>query len=209
VSRSGTLFPTVTMNRDMSGDLDVEIDAIDLTDDTYTVEQNLIRNKYRAYDADDEVVLRAKQKLFKLKEEFPFVDADGTDAFTVKAGGMLDIAGNYVIHDSGTGEELVVLDNDFSYFQDTWRIRDPDGGQEIARIDSRGAAITLIRKLVPFGAFLPHKYEITDAAGDHVGSIEGRLAVKDRYDIVLDDTSEVPREPVVASAMVIDAIQGN
>ena len=193
----------------MSGDLNVEIDAIDLTDDTYTVEQNLIRNKYRAFDADGEVVLRAKQKLFKLKEEFPFVDADGTDAFTVKAGGMLDIAGNYVIHDNGTGEELVVLDNDFSYFQDTWRIRDPDSGEEIARIDSRGAAITLIRKLVPFGAFLPHKYEITDAAGDHVGSIEGRLAVKDRYDIVLDDTSEVPREPVVASAMVIDAIQGN
>lgn len=193
----------------MPTDGSAEIAAIDLHDDSYTVEQNLIRNKYRAFDADGEVVLRAKQKLFKLKEEFPFVDADGRDAFTVKAGSMLDIAGNYVIHDAATDEELVVLDNDFSVFQDTWTIRDAETGERIAEINSRGAAITLIRNLVPFGALLPHKYEITDAEDRHVGTIEGELAVKDRYQITIDDASTVPKEPVVAAAMVIDAIQGN
>ncbi|MEF8776191.1 MAG: hypothetical protein V5A43_06775 [Haloarculaceae archaeon] len=192
-----------------SADASVEIAAIDLTDDAYTVEQNLIRNKYRAYDSNGDVVLRAKQKMFKLKEEFPFVDPDGNDAFTVKAAGMLDIAGNYVIHDSETGEELVVLDNDFSYFQDSWTIRDADDGARVARIDSRGAGITLIRKLVPFGEWLPHKYEITDTAGNHVGTVEGEFSLKDRYQITIDDASQVPKEPVVAAAMVIDAIQGN
>ncbi|MHB9288622.1 LURP-one-related/scramblase family protein [Halobacteriales archaeon Cl-PHB] len=186
-----------------------DIGAVDLTDDSYTVEQNLVRNKYRAYDADGNVVLRGKQKLFKMKEEFPFTDGDGNDAFTVKAAGFLDVAGNYAIIDAETGEEVVVLDNDFSIFRDNWRIRDADSGALVAKITSRGALVTLFRNLVPFGEWLPHKYEITDADGDHVGRIEGEFALKDRYQITIDDASDVPKEPIVAAAMVIDAIQGN
>jgi uncharacterized protein YxjI len=186
-----------------------DIAAVDLTEDEYVVEQNLIRNKYRAYDADGDVVLKGKQELFRMKEEFPFLDADGEDAFTVQAGGIIDIAGNYVITDDRTGEDVVVLDNDLSIFQDTWRIRDAETEDELARIDSRGALFTLARQLLPFGEVIPHKYEITDASGGHVGRIEGELALKDRYQISLDDASDVPTEPVVAAAMVIDAIQGN
>ncbi len=194
----------------MSAEFDTpDIAAVDLTDDRYTVEQNLVRNKYRAYDADGNVVLRGKQKMFKMKEEFPFTDGDGNDAFTVKAGGILDVAGNYAITDAQTGEEVVVLDNDFSIFQDTWKIRDAKTEAKIAEINSRGALVTLIRHFVPFGHWLPHKYEITDADGDHVGRIEGEFALKDRYQITIDDASDVPKEPIVAAAMVIDAIQGN
>jgi uncharacterized protein YxjI len=194
----------------MSVEIDpAEIESVDLTDDRYTVEQNLIRNKYTAYDADGNVVLKAKQKMFKMKEEFPFVDADGEDAFTVKAGGILDVAGNYVITDTQTGEEVVVLDNDYSIFQDTWTIRDAQTEAKIAEINSRGAAITIARNVLPFGQWIPHKYEITDMDGDHVGKIDGELSFKDRYDVVVHDASDVPKEAVVASAMVIDAIQGN
>ena len=186
-----------------------EITGVDLTDDQYTVEQHLIRNKYKAMDAAGNVVLRAKQKLFRMKEEFPFVDGEGNEAFTVKAGGIVDIAGNYVLSDAATGEEVVILDNDFSIFQDTWTIRDARSEAKIAQIDSRGALITIIRSTVPFGAWLPHKYEITDAEGRHVGNIEGEFSLKDRYQITIDDASTVPKEPIVAAAMVIDAIQGN
>jgi uncharacterized protein YxjI len=187
----------------------VDIEAVDLTDDRYTVEQNLVRNKYRAYDADGNVVLQGKQKMFKMKEEFPFANADGEDAFVVKAGGIIDVAGNYVLADARTGEDLVVLDNDFSIFKDTWRIRDASSEATIARIDSRGAAITLARNLIPFGEVIPHKYEITAADGGHVGTIDGQFAIKDRYEIEIHDAGDVPKEAVVASAMVIDAIQGN
>ncbi len=194
----------------MSIEIDpAEIESVDLTDDRYTVEQNLIRNKYTAYDAQGNVVLKAKQKMFKMKEEFPFVDADGNDAFTVKAGGILDVAGNYVISDAQTGEDVVVLDNDYSIFQDTWKIRDARTEAKIAEINSRGAVVTLARHFLPFGQWIPHKYEITDMNGGHVGNIEGELSMKDRYDITIDDAGDVPKEAVVASAMVIDAIQGN
>jgi uncharacterized protein YxjI len=185
------------------------IASIDLTDDRYTVEQALIRNKYKAMDSRGNVVIRGKQKMFKMKEEFPFVDADGREVFTVKAGGILDVAGNYAIIDAETGDRVAILDNDYSIFQDTWKIRDGRTEALIAQIDSRGAAVTLARNLLPFGTLIPHKYEITDLDGRHVGRIEGQLSLKDRYDIVIDDASDVPKETVIAAAMVIDAIQGN
>jgi uncharacterized protein YxjI len=183
--------------------------AIDLDDSRYTVEQSLIRNKYAAYDGNGDLVLRAKQKLFKLKEEFPFVDADGNEVFTVKAGSILDIAGNYAIVDAGTGERVAILDNDYSIFQDTWTIRDGETEAVLAKITSRGAVVTLARNLLPFGELIPHKYEITDANGAHVGRIEGQFSLRDKYDIVVDDPGTVPTDAVVAAAMVIDAIQGN
>jgi len=185
-----------------------DISGLELTDDRYEVVQSLIRNKYKATDARGNVVLRGKQKMFKMKEEFPFVDGDGEDAFTVKAGGVIDVAGNYVLSDARTGEDLVVLDNDFSIFRDTWRIRDP-GGEKLAEINSRGALVTLARAYLPFGFLIPHKYEITDAQGGHVGNISGKFSLRDRYEITIDDASTVPKEAVVAAAMVIDAIQGN
>ena len=195
----------------MSGDN--TISGIDLTDDSYTVEQSLIRNKYKTMDKQGNVILRGKQKMLKMKEEFPFTDGDGNEVFEVKAGGIMDVAGNYALIDSETEEEVVVLDNDYSFLQDTWRIRDPDTEAKLAEINSRGAAATLARGLPYvgplFGIALPHKYEITDQDGDHVGTIAGQRSIKDRYDITIDDASGVPKESVVAAAMVIDAIQGN
>lgn len=186
-----------------------DIEGVDLSNDRYTVEQSLIRNKYTAIDGDGNTVLKGKQRMFKMKEEFPFVDADGNDVFSVKAGGIIDVAGKYVLSDTRTGEDVVVLDNDFSIFQDVWTIRDIDSGATLATITSRGGLVTLARHYLPFGGWIPHKYEITDASGAHVGSIDGQFSLRDRYEIVIDDASNVPKEPVVAAAMVIDAIQGN
>ena len=194
---------TMTRNHDISG--------LDLTGDTYVVEQSLlpIRNKYKAMDANENVVIRGKQKMFRLKEEFPFVDSNGEEVFEVNAGGMIDIAGNYVLTDSQTGEDLIVLDNDYSLLQDTWRIRDVDTEEKIAEINSRGTLVTIARNVIPFGEFIPHKYEITDANGSHIGNIDGQISLRDRYTITIDDTSTVSSEAVIAAAMVIDAIQGN
>jgi uncharacterized protein YxjI len=185
------------------------IRGLELRDDSYTVVQSLVRNKYRAEDSDGNVVLRGKQKLFKMKEEFPFVDADGNEVFTVKAGRIIDVAGNYLLQDAQTGEDIVILDNDYSILQDTWTIRHPETEAKIAEINSRGAGVTIARNLLPFGALIPHKYEITDLDGNHVGDISGQFSLKDRYDIVIDDASDIPKEPIVAAAMVIDTIQGN
>lgn len=193
----------------MTSSKNYDIAGLKLPDDQYTVEQSLIRNKYKALDAGGNTVLRGRQKRFRMKEEFPFTDADGNDVFTVKAGSIIDVAGDYILTDSQTGEDLVILDNDYSLFQDTWRIRDSDTKSKIAEINSRGALMALARNKLPFGEWIPQKYEITDADGNHVGSIHGQISLRDRYEISIDDASTVPKEPIVAAAMVIDAIQGH
>ncbi|MFC7209086.1 LURP-one-related/scramblase family protein [Natronoarchaeum sp. GCM10025321] len=185
------------------------ISGIDFVDDQYTVEQSLIRNKYEALDSAGNTVLSGKQKMFKMKEEFPFVDANGEDVFSVKAAGIIDVAGDYLLIDAQTEAELVVLSNDFSMFQDTWTVRDAETGSKLAEINSRGAVVTALRGFLPLGYLIPHKYEITDANGDHVGSINGQLSFRDRYEITIDDATDVPKEPILAAAMVIDAIQNN
>jgi uncharacterized protein YxjI len=186
-----------------------DISRLRLAGDQFTVEQSLVRNKYKAMDSSGNVVLRGKQKMFKMKESFPFTDGDGTDVFSVEAGGIMDVAGNYTLVDAATERPVVVLDNDYSILQDTWRVRDPETEALLARIDSRGALVTLARNNLPFGQLIPHKYEITDADGDHVGNIDGQFSMRDRYEITIDDASDVPKEAIVAAAMVIDAIQGN
>jgi uncharacterized protein YxjI len=188
------------------------ITGIELTGDRYTVVQSLIRNKYRATDEAGNVVLRGKQKLLRLKEEFPFVDADGEPVFTVKAGGFLDVAGDYTLTDDRTEEPVVVLDKRWTLFADHWKIRDPETEALIAETESKSKLVMFLKHVPYVGALfqlLPHKYEITAPGGGHVGSIDGQFSMRDRYEIEIDDADDVPKEAVVAAAMVIDAIEGN
>ena len=188
-----------------------DIGGLDLSDDHYTVEQNLVRNKYEAVDSSGNTVLKGKQQTFKLKEAFPFVDENGEEAFTVKAQQIRDYEGQYVLTDARSGEDIVVLDHEYSLLEQitgaTWTIRDADTDAELAEITSR-QFVGLFRTGL-LGNLIPHRYEITDADGGHVGTIAGELSMKDRYEIEIEDASSVPREPVVAAAMVIDAIEGN
>ncbi|QCC47195.1 LURP-one-related/scramblase family protein [Halobellus limi] len=184
-----------------------DISTVDLTDDRYEVKQSMIRNKYVVRDGAGDVVLRGKQKLFKMKEEFPFVTGDGAEAFTVKAGGILDVAGNYAITDAGTGEEVVVLDEDFSLFVENWTIRDPETGEALATIRSKNKLLSALRHLVSVANLVPNKYEIFDAAGDHVGDIEGQFSLRDTYTVSIDDASNVPKEAVIAAACILDALE--
>lgn len=188
-----------------------DIEGLDLSSDQYTIEQNVVRNKYTAMDESGNTVLRGKQKTFKLKEEFPFVNENGEDVFSINAQQIRDYEGQYVLTEAQSGEDIVVLDHEYSILEQitgaSWTIRDPETDTELAEISSR-KFVGLFRTGL-LGNLIPHRYEITDSDGGHIGTISGRLSMKDRYDIEIEDTSSVPREPIVASAMVIDAIEGN
>ncbi|MDL0119279.1 MULTISPECIES: hypothetical protein [Halobacterium] len=186
---------------------DYDIAAVDLDGDSFEVRQALVRNKYDVRDADGEVVLKAKQKLFKLKEQFPFVTDDGDPAFTVAAGGILDIGGTYTIVDDTTGEDVVVLDEDYSLFAENWTIRDPDTGDALATIESRSTVLSALRHLIGVVNLVPNKYDIYDPEGRAVGAIEGQFSVKDTYTVTIDDARTIPKEGVVAAACVIDALE--
>ncbi|ELZ45941.1 hypothetical protein C463_05905 [Halorubrum californiense DSM 19288] len=184
-----------------------DISTVDLSDDRYEVKQSMVRDKYTVRDSAGNVVLRGKQKLFKLKEEFPFVTGDDEDAFSVKAGGIMDVAGNYAITDAGTGEEVVVLDEDYSLFVENWTVRDPETGEAVATIRSKNKLLSTLRHLVGAANLIPNKYEIFDADGGHVGDIEGEFSMRDEYTVTIDDASDVPKEAVIAAACILDALE--
>jgi len=192
-----------------------ELSGINLSGSQYTVEQTgrdeNLQPEYEARDITGNTIFRTTYQMYEEKEEFPFIDADGTEICRVKAIDTWDIAGEYLLTDGQTDEELVIFDNDLSLLQDTWRLRDADDQSLLAEINSRGGLITLARKLLPAGQGIAHKYEITDSENNSAGSIEGEFALFDfdQYEITLTDTSSIPTEAIVIGAVVIDAIQGN
>jgi uncharacterized protein YxjI len=188
---------------------DYDISTVDLDDDTYEVTQAMVRNKYEVRDSAGNLALRGKQKMLKMKEEFPFVNGDDEDAFTVKAGGIMDVAGTYTITDDGTGEDVVVLDEDYSLFAENWTIRDPDSGETLATIKSKSKVLSVLRHVIGAVNLFPNKYEIFDPDGDHVGDITGQFSLKDTYTVTIDDASDVPKEAVLAAACVLDALENN
>jgi uncharacterized protein YxjI len=186
--------------------------GIELTDNSYTVEQALIGSKYEARNSAGEVVLRAKKKRLSIKERFPFTDAEGNAVFEVASASAFDLdrSRDYVVVDAVTDEEVVVLDEQFSFTSQKWSIRDPDTGDVIATIQSRGLLAAALRsRLGPLGALLPREFDILAPDGSTIGEITGQLSLNDVYDVAVRADYEGSREAVVATAMIVDAVEGN
>jgi uncharacterized protein YxjI len=184
------------------------IGGVDLTDDEYVIRQSLFRNRYAVEDAAGRVVLRGKQKLFRMREEFPFVDADGNDAFRVKAQNVFDVAGDYTIEDAATGEPFAVIEKAFTLFKHTYRVRSPDGDRW-ATIESEDALVMALKSFSEILGLLPHEYSVTGPDGERIGTIEERFSIRDVYDVSVGDTGDAPREVIVAAICAIDALEGN
>ena len=184
------------------------LSRIDFSDNNYTVKQKAVRNAYKIYDSNGEEVLKTKQKLFKMKEEFPFLDPEDNEVFTVKAQNIMDIAGDYALTDSETGETIAVLKKNFTLLIHSWTIENPDG-DKIASIQSRGKAIGLLRSLSGLFDMLPHKYTIENSREEQIGEISQDFTIiKDRYQIKLEEGLE-NKEAILAAAIAIDALEGN
>ena len=184
------------------------INGVDLTDSKYTVKQKAIRNAYKVYNSKDEEVLRTKQKLFKMKEEFPFTDPEGNELFNIKAENIMDIAGDYAITDSKTCEKVAVLKKEFSILVHKWEIEDGEGNL-IAKIESRGKLFGILRGLSNLFNLLPHTYTVKNSDGRQIGTINQSFTlIKDKYGVEINKDVE-NREALIAASITIDALEGN
>jgi uncharacterized protein YxjI len=170
------------------------------------IRQSLVRNRYAVEDGDGNVVLRGKQKLFRMREEFPFTDPDGEVVFRVKAKNLLDIAGDYTLVDEASGEAVAVIEKQFTLFKHVYRVRSPDGDLW-ATIESESALVMALKSFVGVLGLLPHTYSITGPDGRSMGSIHERFSIRDVFDVEVSDTGDVPREAIVAAACAIDALE--
>lgn len=191
----------------MAQDDQYTIENVDLTEGYYEIEQSLVRNKYKLMDERGNVVLRGKQELFNLREVFPFVNGSGEEAFTVKTDSVLDVAGSYTLIDSVADKKVVVLDEDLSFFAETWTIRDPETGDAIATVQSSSKLVSALRHVTDIANIVPNKYDIFNPSDEEIGEIAGQLSLKDTYEVTIDESSTVPKEAVMASACVLDALE--
>jgi hypothetical protein len=72
------------------------------------------------------------------REEFPFVNGDGNEVFTVETDGMGDVAGDCTLKDARTGEGVVLFDDGFSTFRNDWKVRDAEAEATIAELKRLG-----------------------------------------------------------------------
>ncbi|MFB6170987.1 MAG: LURP-one-related/scramblase family protein [Haloarculaceae archaeon] len=182
--------------------------GVDLSDDEYVIRQSLLRNKYAVRDATGETVLRGKQKLLKMKEEFPFTTPDGDPVFRVKAQNVLDIAGDYAIVDEASDDTVAVIEKEFTVFKHVYRVRSPDGDLW-ATIESESTVVMMLKSVSELLGLIPHTYTITGPDGAELGTISERFSIRDVYDVAVDDAGDAPREALVAAAIAIDALEGN
>jgi uncharacterized protein YxjI len=184
------------------------IGGIDLSGDEYVVRQSLIRNKYAVEDGGGEVVLRGKQKLFEMREEFPFTDPDGNVVFRVKAQNLFDVAGDYTLLDEASDEPLAVIEKEFTVFRHVYRVRSPDGDLWTT-IESESTLVMALKSISGVMGLLPHTYSITGPAGSALGELHERFSIRDVYDLTISDSGDAPKEALVAAAIAIDALEGN
>jgi len=182
------------------------IGGVDLSDDRYVIKQSLVRNRYAVEDGDGNVVLRGKQKLFRMREEFPFADPDGDVVFRVKAKNVFDVAGDYTLVDEASGDAVAVIEKQFTLFKHVYRVRSPDGDLW-ATIESESALVMALKSFVGVLGLLPHTYSITGPDGRSMGSIHERFSLRDIFDVEVSDTGDAPREAIVAAACAIDALE--
>jgi uncharacterized protein YxjI len=190
-------------------DADDVIPGVALDADEYTVRQHLIRNKYKVFGPDGDLVLRAKQKLFRMKEEFPFTTPDGDEVFRVKAESFLDHAGDYTLTAEPSGNPVAVLEKQFTLFKHVWKVRHPDDERLLATIESRGAVVEFLRGISSLFNLVPHTYSVEGPNGERLGEISGRLSLRDTYDITIEDSGDAAKEALVVACIAIDALEGN
>lgn len=182
------------------------LDSIDFSDNDYLLRQRAVRNAYTLENSSGEELLKSKQKMFKVKEEFPFTDAGGNEVFSIKAQNLMDIAGDYAVTSSGV-DEIAVLSKNFTLLTHLWSVKDSEG-DDIAVIRSRGKIFGLLRSFIDLMEFFPHKYIIEGPEGQEIGGIKGRFSLRDKYDISLEENIE--HKPVIlAAAVAVDALEGN
>lgn len=196
------------------------IKGVDLTDNHYKIRQHFIRNKYKVWDSDGELVLKAAQKLFKLHEHIKFNNPDGERVFDVKAKQILDVAGDYTLTDAETDEPVTVLEKNWTFLLQKWKIKSASNNEKLLatfKTEDKGrAAIRFIGShlgIIPlvgwFFSMIPHRYVIESPEGDMIGEMKGKLSVRDAYILELEDMPADLKEGIVASAIAIDALEGN
>lgn len=194
------------------------VPGIDLDEMSYQLVQAFVLRRYSLKTDDGQEILKARAKWFQLREKIPFTTPDGEEVFRVEADQIWDRAGSYTVT-LADGTEIFDLDKKFTMLFENWKIR-RDSGKLMAEVKSQSKPRTLLRKsaavidAIPFvGAILalplkliPFSYDVVDSNGEKVAEMNGKISIRDRFDLEIESQS-VPTEALVTALVCVDAIR--
>ncbi len=150
----------------------------------------------------------AEQKRFSLKEKVTFwADADRRSvAFTLGARNLFELAGTYDVV-GGDGAPIAVISKDLvsSFLRSTYRVE--VGGRQLVGHE-RSVVRAVLRRV--FSAvsdlpwFLPIQFDVVDAVGNVVLTIDRQPKLRDVYRIAVND-DRLDWRVAAAMAVAVDA----
>jgi uncharacterized protein YxjI len=171
----------------------------------------LFGGAFRVYDPNEELVLFADLKAFKLKEDIRVYaeESKETELLTIKARQVLDISAAYDVVDSPSGEKLGALQRRGikSIARDEWLFLDGDDTQ-VGVIQEDSMALALVRRFLT--NIIPQKFH-AEMDGKPVCTYRQHFnpfVMKLDVDFSADFSNVLDRRLGLAAGILLSAIEG-
>ena len=166
------------------------------------------------YDAQENLVLWASQKAFKLKEDFRIYSDENKsqELLRVAARSILDFSAAYDVYDSATNQKLGAFKRQglkSSLVRDTWTIMDWNDA-EIGLCQEDSAFFGVVRRFVEHANLLmPQRYDVTLGQQQIATFQQGRNPFSSRMEISFANPQiAYDRRLTLALALLLEAIEG-
>ena len=183
----------------------------------YVITKKLLQafgGTFYLYDPNENLVLWASQKAFKLKEDFRIYSDENKTQELIRVGArsILDFSAAYDVFDSATGQKIGAFKRQglkSSFVQDTWTLMDWNDA-EIGLCQEDSAVMGVVRRFVGYANLLmPQRYDII-VGGQQIATFQqGRNPWSSRMEITFNlPNPAYDRRLVLALAMLLSAIEG-
>lgn len=185
--------------------------------DTFTIRQKFFRvfgNAFHLFDGEGNLVLFAKQKRFRIKEDFRLYadESQYTEILRIATQSIFDIAGTYGVIDSMTGQTIGAVQRKAlkSFVRDEWHLLD-EHGQQVGVIQEDSMGMALLRRVAnDLSLLFPQKYTVT-MDGQPVAEVRrafNLVVTKVTIDFTADREHRLDRRVGIAAAILLNAIEG-
>jgi uncharacterized protein YxjI len=183
--------------------------------DKFLVRQKILKllgGAFHVHDEDGNVVLYAKQKAFKLKEDLRFFASEEQkqELLRISARGIIDFGTTYDVYDSQTNELIGSLKRSGlkSMLKDQWIILDK-AEAEIGKIHEDSAIMAMLRRFIT--SLIPQTYHVYNKKGEAIAEFKRNFnpfVNKVHVDFEYGTDEKMDKRLGLAGVLLLVAIEG-
>jgi hypothetical protein len=170
----------------------------------------LFGGAFHVYDQAGQLLFYARQKAFKLREDFRVYADEGmtTELLTILTPQILDISATYGVRDATTGEVVGAVKRKGlkSIFKDEWLFLGPQG-VELGRLKERSVFGALMSRWIKL---IPQSYVIVTPDEREIASLKQRFnPFVLKYDVQIPEARPaIDRRLIIAAGVLLAGIEG-